>query len=257
MLALITGAGSGIGAEFAKYLASLGYHLILTGRNIHNLRSVREEIISAHPGLEISLLPADLSNRRECFRLYETISQEMNQLPDFLVNNAGLGVYGRFLDTDLDRELSLIDVNVTAVHILTKLFLRDMQTRGSGVILNVGSSAGFMAGPTFSSYYASKNYVVRLTEAIHEELRRMNSPVKISVLCPGPVRTDFNRKSDVRIPGEGLDPTRVAKLGVDGALRGKMVIVPGFFMRAGIFFTKRMSENFMTKVTYRIQIRKE
>lgn len=270
MLALITGAGSGIGEAFAHRLASMNYDLILVGRNQKRLEAVREKILAASTGsgsdfqsrtrhqiTDVTILTADLADREQCFALHRKVTEELHLQVDFLVNNAGVGVYGKFLKTDLNRELALIDVNVTAVHILTKLFLRDMEARGNGTILNVGSSAGFMAGPTFSSYYASKNYVVRLTEAIHEELRRAHSPVSISVLCPGPVRTDFNAKSDVRIPGEGLDPAYVAKLGVEGALKGKMVIVPGFFMKLGLFFTKHMSEGLMTRVTYRVQIRKE
>lgn len=270
MLALVTGASSGIGAEFAKYLYSLGYDLVLTARREDKLRELAGELtgdftknssgcIKSHPASPSSAVYiscADLSKREECFRLHDELLRQGLQV-DFLINNAGLGVYGRFLETDLDRELGLIDVNVTAVHILTKLYLRDMQKRGSGIILNVGSSAGFMAGPTFSSYYASKNYVVRLTEAIHEELRRAKSPVKISVLCPGPVKTPFNQNADVKIPGEGLDPAAVARIGVDGALRGRMVIVPGFTMKLGLFFTRLMGETLMTRVTYLVQVRKE
>lgn len=286
MLALITGASSGLGAEFAGYLYSLGYDLVLTARSEDRLQALARELgartentdesqsapgeslectgtvegRSSHLSHFIRIFPADLSRREECFRLHDQLNEELAQSGmhvDFLVNNAGLGVYGRFIETDLERELGLIDVNITALHILTKLYLRDMTAHGGGVILNVGSSAGFMAGPTFSSYYASKNYVVRLTEAIHEELRRVKSPVKISVLCPGPVKTPFNQNAGVRIPAEGMDPARAARLGVDGALRGKMVIVPGFFMKLGLFFMHHMSENLMTRITYLIQVRKE
>lgn len=276
MLALVTGASSGLGVEFTRYLYTLGYDLVLTARSEDKLQNLARELNESGQTSQrispktdksgpvltpsIRIFPADLSKREECFRLHDELEKELTAdrlQVDFLINNAGLGVYGRFLETDLGKELGMIDVNVTAVHILTKLYLRDMNKRGSGVILNVGSSAGFMAGPTFSGYYASKNYVVRLTEAIHEELRRAKSPVKISVLCPGPVKTPFNRNAGVRIPAEGLDPSKAARLGVDGALRGKMVIVPGFFMKLGLFFTRLMGENLMTRVTYLVQVRKE
>ena len=167
MLALVTGASSGIGLAIARYLASLRYDLILTARDAGRLERAGKELAAA--GVSVRTARYDLADRKACVSLHD----EMKDLPvDFLVNCAGLGVYGPFAETDLEKELRMIDVNVTAVHILTKLFLRDMMGRGRGVILNVGSSAGFMAGPLFAGYYASKNYVVRLTEAIHEELRR-------------------------------------------------------------------------------------
>ena len=229
MLALVTGASSGIGLAIARYLASLRYDLILTARDAGRLEHAGKELAAA--GVSVRTARYDLADRKACVSLHD----EMKDLPvDFLVNCAGLGVYGPFAETDLEKELRMIDVNVTAVHILTKLFLRDMMGRGRGVILNVGSSAGFMAGPLFAGYYASKNYVVRLTEAIHEELRRAGSPVKISVLCPGPVDTPFNR-------------------GVDGALAGQMLVVPGAMMKLGVVLSRFPGDRLMTRITYRIQ----
>lgn len=251
MLALVTGASSGIGREIARVLADEKYDLILTARNEIRLARLKSEL--EKKGVNVHVIGADLSHREDCFSLYE---KTKDRKVDFLVNCAGLGVYGKFCETSLDRELNLIDVNITALHILTKLFLRDMVRRDSGIILNVGSSAGFMAGPTFSSYYASKNYVVRLTEAIHEELRHDHSHVKISVLCPGPVATEFDSRADVKKSMHGLDPADVARIGVQGAWKGKMVIVPGLGMKLGLFFTHLMPEHLMTAVTYRIQSRK-
>ena len=161
-----------------------------------------------------------------------------------------MGVYGLFLETDLDRELDLIDLNVTAVHILSKLFLRDMAENGRGVLMNVGSCAGFMSGPTFSSYYASKNYVVRLTEAIHEELRRAKSPVKVSCLCPGPTDTAFNKNSGVTVSGKQIGVAQVAKEGVDGALKGKMIVIPGRKMPVVVKASSLMGEHLSTRVNY-------
>ena len=193
MYALVTGASAGIGMEIAKYLAVKGYDLILTARREDRLEKLRSQILHKYPERNVIVIPADLSSREECMRLFkESCEKAGAENIDFVVNNAGMGVYGRFLETDLDKELTLIDLNVTSVHILSKLFLRQMVKNGHGVLLNVGSCAGFTSGPTFSSYYASKNYVVRLTEAIHEELRQAGSPVKVSCLCPGPVDTAFN-----------------------------------------------------------------
>ena len=169
MYALVTGASAGIGMEMAKYLGTLGYDLILSARSEDRLEQTRRVILARYSDRSVHLLPADLSNREECFRLYrEACALAGDDGISFVANNAGMGVYGLFLETDLEKELDLIDLNVTSVHILSKLFLRDMVKKGRGVLLNVGSCAGFMACPTFSIFYASKNYVVRLTEAIHE-----------------------------------------------------------------------------------------
>ena len=228
MYALVTGASAGIGMEMAKYLGTLGYDLILSARSEDRLEQTRRVILARYSDRSVHLLPADLSNREECFRLYrEASTLAGDDGISFVANNAGMGVYGLFLETDLEKELDLIDLNVTSVHILSKLFLRDMVKKGRGVLLNVGSCAGFMAGPTFSSYYASKNYVVRLTEAIHEELRRAGSPVKVSCLCPGPTDTAFNRNSGVAVSGKQISAVQAAKEGVDGALQGKMIVIPG------------------------------
>ena len=185
MKALITGASSGIGREIAKYLASLGYDLIVAARSTDKLYELRDEI----KNVDVRVITIDLSREQDSYDLYEHLKEEKI---DFLVNNAGFGAYGKFNDVVLDTEIKLIHTNIVAVHVLTKLFLKDMISRNSGHILNVGSSAGFLPGPTFAGYYASKNYVVRLTEAIHEELRRDKVNVGISVLCPGPVKTNFN-----------------------------------------------------------------
>ena len=160
------------------------------------------------------------------------------------------------LPADLSKELDLIDLNVTSVHILSKLFLRDMVKKGRGVLLNVGSCAGFMAGPTFSSYYASKNYVVRLTEAIHEELRRAGSPVKVSCLCPGPTDTAFNRNSGVAVSGKQISAVQAAKEGVDGALQGKMIVIPGRKMPIIVTASRLMGEHLSTRINYLLQVKK-
>ena len=206
MKALITGASSGIGREFAYYLAELGYDLIICARRTDELYKLRDEI----KNVSVRVITIDLSREQDTFDLYEHLNLDGESV-DVLINNAGFGVYGRFSEVPLDRELQLIHTNVCSLHILTKLYLKDMLERGSGLILNVGSMAGFSAGPTFSSYYASKNYVVRLTEGIHEELRRSGSKVKVSVLCPGPVNTGFNDAANVKFSVKGLNPRDVAR----------------------------------------------
>lgn len=257
MFALITGASAGIGEEITKDLAGRGYDLILTARREELLQKIRKQILKKYPDRKVIVIPADLSVREECFRLFdEACSEAGAENIDFVVNNAGMGVYGLFLETDLDRELTLIDLNVTSVHILSKLFLRLMTKNGHGILMNVGSCAGFTSGPTFSSYYASKNYVVRLTEAIHEELRQAGSPVKVSCLCPGPVATSFNDNSGVKVSGKQITARQAAREGVEGALKGKMLVIPGRKMKAVVVGSHLMGERLSTLINYHVQKKK-
>lgn len=246
MKALITGASSGIGREFARILAARGYDLILTARSTGKLNDLKNELSQ----VDVRVITADLSCEENVYDLYEQLRGET---VDMLINNAGFGAYGAFEDVPLEREMELIHTNVCAVHILTKLFLTDMLARDSGMILNVGSMAGFSAGPKLSAYYASKNYVVRLTEAIHEELRRSNSKVKVSVLCPGPVNTNFNNVARVRFSVNGMDPHDVARYALDKTEKGKMVIIPGALMKATKFFEHLLSEKMLTRACFDIQ----
>ena len=246
MKALITGASSGIGREFARILASRGWDLIIAARSTDKLNALKDEL----SGVNVRVITIDLSREKDAFDLYEHLCDENI---DMLINNAGFGAYGEFMDVPLERELELIHTNVCSLHILTKLFLRDMIERDSGTVLNVGSMAGFAAGPKLSAYYASKNYVVRLTEAIHEELRRKKSNVKVSVLCPGPVNTNFNDVAKVSFSVKGLDPRFVAEYALKKTEKGKMVIIPGKLMKASKFFEHFLSEKALTRTSYDIQ----
>ena len=174
MRALITGASSGIGRDMARELDKMGYDLILVARDINRLQEVKNSLKG-----NVEVIQMDLEIEENCKRLYGQAKDI-----DILINNAGFGTFGGFTETDLDKELSLIDTNIKAVHILTKLYLKDMVERDSGHILNVASNAGFMPGPLMCAYYASKAYVVRLSEGIREELKKKKSRVKISLLCP-------------------------------------------------------------------------
>lgn len=249
MKALITGASSGIGKEIARYLAELGYDLILVSRSEDKLNELKKELST----VDVRVITLDFSRESDSMDLYEHIKDEKI---DFLVNNAGFGAYGKFVDVPLERELALIHTNVSTVHILTKLFLKDMVKRKSGYILNVGSAAGFLAGPTFASYYASKNYVVRLTQAINEEMRRDKTGVSVSALCPGPVKTNFNNVANVKFCIRGLDAKFVARYAVDKTLKGKMIITPGFEMKAVAFFRHFAPENLLTRISYNVQMKK-
>ena len=248
MKALITGASSGIGRDMARYLSSRGWELILAARNEESMKEL------AH-GLKTrtQIIPLDLTNEKSVFELYDSCHR---QSVDLLINNAGFGVFGEFVKTDLRSELDMINVNVKAVHILTKLFLRDFKKRGSGRILNVASSAGFLTGPLLSSYYASKNYVVRLSLAVNEELRRSKSKVGISIFCPGPVDTNFNNRAGVRFSIKSISSEYAAKYAIDKCLEGKTIIVPSWDMKLGLFGARFVPHKLLAAMTYGIQKKK-
>lgn len=249
MKALITGASSGIGRDMARYLAELGWELILVARREDRIKELRNEL----KGTQVRLIVTDVGKESDCYALYEAVKDDNI---DMLINNAGFGLAGEFEKTDLDTELNMIDVNIRAVHILTKLFLRDFTERDSGIILNVASSAGFMPGPLLSTYYATKNYVLRLSEAIYEELRRKGSKVSVSVLCPGPVNTEFNQVAKVKFAVNGISSEVCAKTAIDGALKRKLIIIPGAMMRAGLFFRRLVPEKPLLRIVYGFQQRK-
>lgn len=249
MKALITGASSGIGYSMAKYLSSLGYDLILVARDKEKLQEIQKELKT-----DVKIVVADLSQESKLKELYVLCK---NDNIDILINNAGFGLFGEFDSTELQTELEMIDVNIRAVHILTKLFLKDMVKRDSGYILNVSSSASFQAGPLMSTYYATKSYVTKLSVAIYEELRRKKSNVHISCLCPGPVKTNFNNVADVKFAIKGLDSDYVARYAIDKMLKkNKLIIVPGFKMKMALFFNKFISIKRGAKIVYKIQKRK-
>jgi len=247
MKALITGASSGIGRDIARCLDSLGYELLLVARSEDKLKNLVKDLKNARYYIY------DLAEEKNCYKLYDELKDEDI---DLLVNNAGFGLFGYFDETDLDKELKMINVNIKALHILTKLFLKDMVERDSGRILLTASSAGFYAGPYLNTYYATKNYVLKLAMGIYEELRRKNSNVKISVLCPGPVETEFNDVAGGHFNTKSLSSEYVAKYAVDKMLKNKLIIVPGFTMKLGIFFSRFLPYKLMLKMVYIIQINK-
>ena len=245
MKALITGATSGIGQSIARKLSERGWELIITGRNEKILKAMQTELPT-----RTEIIAAELSEKSEVFKVYNFCK---GKSVDMLVNNAGYGIFGKFDETNLYDELDMINVNITALHILTKLFLRDFKKRNSGIILNVASSAGFMTGPLLSSYYASKNYVVRLSLAIAEELRRDRSKVGITVFCPGPVDTNFNNRAGVSFSVKPISADFAAEYAIEKALAGKLIAIPTLSMKAGIFCTRLVPQKLLSAVAYHIQ----
>ena len=248
MKALITGASSGIGRDMARYLASKNIDLILVARRKENLEELKKDL-----NVNVTIIPLDLGIEKNVYDLYDKCK---NENIDILINNAGFGLFGDFKDTNLDTELNMIDVNIKAPHILTKLFLKDFIKKDSGYILNVCSSAGFMAGPKLNTYYATKNYLTKLTMAINEELRQIKSNVVISCLCPGPVNTEFNKVAKGTFSIKGVSSEYVAKYGIDKLFQKKMIIIPTIMMKLAIFGTRFIPYRLQLIIAYHIQHRK-
>ena len=246
MKALITGASSGLGKDFAFKLSNMGYDLILVSRNKKELNEVASNLKT-----NVQIETYDLSNEENCIKLFNK-----HKKIDLLINNAGFGLFGEFSKTNLDKELNMIDLNVKAVHILTKLYLKEMIKKDSGKILNVASIAGFMPGPLMTTYYSTKNYVVRFSESIREELRRKKSKVQISILCPGPVDTNFNKVADVEFALKGLSSEYVAKYAINKFFKGKFYIVPGWKIKLARIGAKLAPASLVAKISYNMQKRK-
>ena len=248
MKALITGASSGIGRDIARVLSDKGYDLILVARDKEKLNELKKELQT-----NIEIISMDLSIVDNCKKLYEQVRKENI---DILINNAGFGDIGAFRKTDLNKELSMIDLNIKAVHVLTKLFLSDFTKRDSGYILNVSSSASFQPGPLMATYYSTKSYVTHLTLAIYEELRRMNSNVSISCLCPGPVNTNFNKVANCEFKIKALSSEYVAHYAIDKMFRKKLLIIPGFKIKLLYILGRFVPNKLKLRITYNIQHRK-
>lgn len=247
MKALITGASSGIGREMAIYLSELGYDVAIVARNKTKLEELKKNLKT-----RVTIYEYDLSKIDNCYKLYNDVK---DMKVDIIVNNAGFGLFGDYSESDLDIELNMIDLNVKGLQILTKLFVNDKNTK---YILNVASSAGLMiGGPLMSTYYATKSYVRSYTLSIYEELRKNGSDKVISVLCPGPVDTNFNKRANVKFNLEELDAKYVARYAIDKMFKKKLIIIPGFSVRMGLFFSRFLPTKLALKIVYKIQERKK
>ncbi|WP_368487138.1 SDR family NAD(P)-dependent oxidoreductase [Spiroplasma sp. DGKH1] len=188
--AIITGASKGLGYYYCEELLKKGYHIIAVARNTSSVN----ELAKKYPAQKVVLLNLDLSILDNCYQLFE---QTKKYFVSVLINNAGYGVWGYFKDSDLSQELNMLNLNINALHILTKLFVQRFSDQQIGRVINVGSLAAFTPGPVFASYYASKAYVYSLGVAVNTELKKTKSPVRVITVCPGPLKTDFwNRSSN-------------------------------------------------------------
>ncbi len=250
MKVLITGASSGIGREISKLLTDKYDSFVLVGRNETRLNETKNDLLNINNNLNIKIVSTDLSIDQNCIDLYND-----NKDVDLLINDAGFGDFGNFEETDLNKDILMINTNIKALHILTKLYVKDMIEKDSGHILNVASIAGFFPGPLMTTYYATKAYVKSLGEGIREELRRKKSKVKISILCPGPVKTNFEHAANVKFNFKGVDSKYIANYAVKHL--NKFYIVPQFKIRAAIRFAKLLPNKTVAKVVYSVQSKRK
>ena len=253
MIALVTGASAGIGRDIARSLAKHGVNLIITARRYDRLKELKEELTQEY-GVKVKIMTADLTDTQQCIELHNRVCKYNI---DIFVNNAGIGVFGEFTDTPLDKELKLIDLNIRAFHILFKLFVKDFADRKSGYILNTASSAGFFPGPKFSSYYASKAYILRMSQAVYEELRWRRIPVYLSVLCPGPVDTEFIKKAGVSFAMKPQSSAYVAEYAVREMFGGRFMICPSPAVLAGKTISRAFPDKAVAFAARLIQNRRE
>ncbi len=254
MKALVTGASSGIGKDIAKYLGSKNIDLVLVARNEEKLEKVKKEIEKNSKDINIKIATLDLSNSENCKKLYKDLKKEKI---DILINNASFGIHGDFVDTKLEKDINMIDLNIVSMHILMKLFLKDMVARDYGYILNVSSTAVFAEGPLMAEYYASKAYIQKLSTAVMKELQMKKSKVKLSLLCPGPVDTNFSNEAGIKCSVKPMPSAFVAKYAVDKMFKHKHIIIPGFSNKVACFISRFLPTSILLKIGYIVQAKKK
>lgn len=252
--ALITGASSGLGKEFARIFAREGNNVVITARSKEKLESLAKEIQSEY-GIEATVIPVDLGNMDEVQELYETIKNKGITI-DYLVNNAGFGMYELFHEADYARQEQMIQLNITALTKLCHLYINEMKKQGSGRILNVASTAAFQPGPTMAVYYATKAYVLHFSEAIANELKDSN--ITVTTLCPGATKTEFMDVADLHesrlVKGRKLPSAKeVSEYGYKKMMKGKLTVIPGLMNKIGANSVRFMPRKMVLKVVRTIQ----
>ncbi len=248
---LITGGTSGIGYELAKIFANNGHNLILVSRDEADLTITRNELLEL--GVEVLIISKDLFDRQTPFDLYNEINEKGYDI-DILVNNAGQGQYGEFSETNIYRELSIIQLNISSLVVLTKLFLQDMLKKGTGKILNLSSVTSKSPGPLNSVYHGTKAFVQSFTQAIAAEVK--DKGITVTALLPGATDTDFFNKADMqqsKIAKEGdlSDAKKVAQDGYDALMRGDHMVVSGFKNKVKVALSNVLSDKAVAKKTHK------
>ncbi|WHY32131.1 SDR family oxidoreductase [Cytobacillus firmus] len=242
--ALITGATSGLGYEFVKLFAADGYNLVLVARNKEKL----EEIKKTFAETEVTIIAKDLSIQGAAKEVFEETAK-LNINIDVLVNNAGFGLMGKFDELDLQKQVNMIQLNISALTELTYYFLPAMKERNNGRILNVASTAAFQPGPLMAVYYASKAYVLSFSEALAEELQEYS--ISITTLCPGATKTNFGSVASVegtKMFSRAMLPDEVAKKGYEGLKNGKRVLITGGLNKFGAISAKFLPRRLAAKI---------
>ena len=249
--ALITGGATGIGYELSKFFARDKYDLILVSRDKDKLENVSRELEKEF-NIKVNIISKDLSKSNSAQELYYDVCNAGYHI-DILVNNAGIANYGKFTDSDIEKQIKLIQLNITSLSILCRMFGKDMASSKSGAILNIASTAAFQAGPLISTYYASKAYVLLFSEALKKELQEDN--VKVTVLCPGPTKTGFFQRNNWT--GSKIDTSPylmnaedVAECGYRGLLEGKTVVIPGVVNKMSAFLVRLLPRAVVNMITY-------
>ncbi|MCQ2085278.1 MAG: SDR family oxidoreductase, partial [archaeon] len=249
--AVVTGASNGIGLELSKILAREGYDLVLAARSTDKLERLRDEILSIH-NVNITVVTADLTLEEDRLKLMDSVPGDI----DILVNNAGFGDYGLYAECDWKKQERMVNLNVLALSHLTHMVLPRMIARKSGRILNVGSVASFQPGPLMSTYYATKAYVLSMTEALSVELK--GTGVTITALCPGPVNTGFTEAANVVgvslfKKSSGADARDVAEIGYRAMMKGKVIAINRFVLKLLVVCEKILPRSMVRKIVYNIQ----
>lgn len=246
--ALVTGASSGLGAEFARLLAARGYNLIIVARREDKLLELKKELTN----VEVKIMVKNLADTEAP---YEIVRELENTPIEILINNAGFGNFGKFIETDLERDVEMIDVNITTLTVLTKLFAQKMAAQKNGKILNVASTAAFLPGPLMAVYYASKAYVLSFSQAIANELN--GTGVTVTALCPGPTATGFEKAANLGASNlfKGKLPTAkvVAEAGLTALFTGKTTIVQGAKNKVMVFLLRLVPRSTAAAIARKVQ----
>jgi uncharacterized protein len=241
--ALVTGASNGIGLELAKIHASKGDNLVLVARNLEKLNEIKADLEKKF-NIKVYNIGKDLSKPNAALEVYNETNQQKIQI-DYLINNAGFGDFGMFVETDWHKELQMINLNITTLTQFTKLYVQDMVKRGNGKIMNVASTAAFQSGPTMAVYYATKAYVLSFSEAVDNEVS--DKGVTVTTLCPGATESGFQAAAAMEesalVKGKKLPSAKeVAEYGYTSMMNGKTVAIHGmmnYIMANSVRFTPR------------------
>ncbi|RMD48461.1 MAG: SDR family oxidoreductase [Ignavibacteria bacterium] len=254
---LITGASKGIGKELANIFARHLYSLILVARSEELLQQMKQEFESKF-SIDVKIFVYDLSDSEQAIGLFDEIKKQ-NLKVDILINNAGFGMYGEFLEIDEKSEQQMIHLNIETLTLLSKLFGREMAKNGGGKILNVASTAAFQPGPGMAVYYATKAYVLSFSEAISYELRPLG--IQVSTLCPGPTDTEFHDRAGTRksviMQKLNMDAETCASIAYRQFMKGKRLIIPGLMNKIGVFSTRFMPRPWLLWVVYQFMKQKK